>query len=703
MPGTLAERVAAQRRREFVGRAEEVAALRALLEGARDGAVLFVVGPGGVGKTTLLGRFADLGGDLGRLVVRLDARDLPPIASAYLAEIAMQCGVDPTEDPRQSIGGVPRLLLLVDTTERLTPLERWLREELLPSLAADAVAVLAGRDPPSVAWRTDPGWNGLMHAIHLTNLSREESRDLLERRGVSRAHHAGALAFTRGHPLALALMADVAAQGGETAPPAALRGVVDSLLATLVDTVPSPQHRRALEACAQVLTTTEPLLAELLDLPDAHAMFAWLRSLSIIETGPRGLHPHDIARDALGAELRWRHPEQHAEIHRRAGAAYRRQFYAVPPTLQQQVLVEYVFLHRDNPVLGPFVTDSAESGLDLRALVATPATADERDLVVNIVARQEGAESARLASYWMDRQPGSMLLVHGPDDEVLGLVGTLALDRVNGQDRSRDPAVDRVCAMLEQRGGLDEGETAGFFRFWMQREGYQELGPVQLFITLHFVKYYLSTRGLAFSFVYYADPDLWADICAYADMVRLSDADFSVGGRTYGVYGHDWRRTPPLAWLQLLGGRELTDGVVGPPQEPDQPARPVRRLSDEDFATAVKAALTGLGRATGLRGSPLLDAPLVSSRVPADADDLARSEELRARIAAAAARLEASPRDRRGFRAVHHTYLQPAQTQAAAAKLLDLPTTTYRRHLAWGVARITELLRHEDLDAGRTR
>ena len=78
-------------------------------------------------------------------------------------------------------------------------------------------------------------------------------------------------------------------------------------------------------------------------------------------------------------------------------------------------------------------------------------------------------------------------------------MGTLALDRVNVLDWSRDPAFDRVCAMLEQRGGLDEGETAGFFRFWMQREGYLELGPVQLFIAVQFVRYYLSTRGLAFS------------------------------------------------------------------------------------------------------------------------------------------------------------------------------------------------------------
>jgi hypothetical protein len=429
-------------------------------------------------------------------------------------------------------------------------------------------------------------------------------------------------------------------------------------------------------------------------------MFAWLRSLSIIEAGPRGLYPHDIARDTLGAELRWRHPEHWAEIHRRAGAAYRRQFYAVPPDQQQQVLVEYVFLHRDNPILGPFVTDSAESGMDLRALVATPADAGERDVVVDMVARQEGLASAQFAEYWMERQPGSMLLVRGPDGEVLGLVCTLILDRVSDDDRRRDPAVDGVCRLLDQRGGLGEGETAGFFRFWMQREGYQELGPVQLFITLHFVRYYLSTRGLAFSFVYYADPDLWAGICAYGDMVRLPEADFAVGDHRYGVYGHDWRRTPPLAWLELLGERELTGGT-GPSQEPAPSARPIRRLTDEEFAAAVKAALVGLGRATGLRESPLLDAPLVASRVSPDADERARGKELRARIEAAAAQLEASPRDRRGFRAVHHTYLQPAPTQAAAAELLDLPPTTYRRHLSLGIARITELLRQDDLDAGR--
>ena len=45
-----------------------------------------------------------------------------------------------------------------------------------------------------------------------------------------------------------------------------------------------------------------------------------------------------------------------------------------------------------------------------------------------------------------------------------------------------------------------------------------------------------------------------------------------------------------------------------------------------------------------------------------------------------------------GIVALHHTYLRPAVTQQAAADLLDLPMSTFRRHLAEGIARLTDLL-----------
>ncbi|EKE97758.1 MULTISPECIES: class I adenylate-forming enzyme family protein [unclassified Tolypothrix] len=44
------------------------------------------------------------------------------------------------------------------------------------------------------------------------------------------------------------------------------------------------------------------------------------------------------------------------------------------------------------------------------------------------------------------------------------------------------------------------------------------------------------------------------------------------------------------------------------------------------------------------------------------------------------------------YRVIHRTYLQPAPTQETAAELLDLPFSTYRRHLKAGMTRIAEIL-----------
>jgi hypothetical protein len=72
-------------------------------------------------------------------------------------------------------------------------------------------------------------------------------------------------------------------------------------------------------------------------------------------------------------------------------------------------------------------------------------------------------------------------------------------------------------------------------------------------------------------------------------------------------------------------------------------------------------------------------------------------------IRAAAAVLEGSVRDRGAYRALHHTYLQPAGTQQGAADLLNLPMSTYRRHLAKGVERLTALLWQRELAARADR
>jgi hypothetical protein len=54
--------------------------------------------------------------------------------------------------------------------------------------------------------------------------------------------------------------------------------------------------------------------------------------------------------------------------------------------------------------------------------------------------------------------------------------------------------------------------------------------------------------------------------------------------------------------------------------------------------------------------------------------------------------LAESPRDKKLYRALYRSYVQPAATQESAAELLDLPFSTFRRHLKAGVIRITEQL-----------
>jgi hypothetical protein len=339
------------------------------------------------------------------------------------------------------------------------------------------------------------------------------------------------------------------------------------------------------------------------------------------------------------------------------------------------LLLDFLYLHRDRSVLGPFLR-SVTGGLDSRQLWASAPRAAEWRLLRDWVARHEGAGSAAVFDHWRTRQPEATSVVRNAQGTPVGCYVLLHVEQADAADRAADPALGGLPRDLRP------GERATLVRFWLEGEAYQRIGEVQTFLALQLLRTYLSSPGLAWTFMTFADPGFWADGCAYLDYHQIGTADFTVDGRTYGMYGHDWRAVPPLAWLSLLAQREESvlaqreESVEGP------------EIDREEFAQAVKDALRGLGHAEGLRDSPLLDTALV----PGGLGDSERAAALRVAIAGAAAELEESPRDRRAFRALHHTYLRPAATQQAAADLLDLPMSTFRRHLAEGVARLTDLL-----------
>lgn len=85
-------------------------------------------------------------------------------------------------------------------------------------------------------------------------------------------------------------------------------------------------------------------------------------------------------------------------------------------------------------------------------------------------------------------------------------------------------------------------------------------------------------------------------------------------------------------------------------------------LSQEAFAEAVEDALHDYLRPDVLRGNPLWRS-CVQSRAAATAGDADLAAELRSLIKVAAEQLQQSPKENKYYRAVHHTYLQPALTR----------------------------------------
>jgi hypothetical protein len=270
----------------------------------------------------------------------------------------------------------------------------------------------------------------------------------------------------------------------------------------------------------------------------------------------------------------------------------------------------------------------------------------------------------------------------------------VALHEADGEDRETDPAVRAAWGYLERNAPLRPGEKCTLFRFWMARDTYQAVSAMQSLLFGNAAQHYLTTSGLAFSFFPTADPDFWAPMFAYVDLARLPEADFEVGGRRYGAYAHDWRVTPPMAWLDLLAEREIAAEPlsVSPPE-----SEPLVVLDEPGFAAAVKDALRDFHRPDRLRNNPLLRSRVVVERAGAGADDEAGTSAMRDLLTQAAESLQASPREAKCYRALYRTYFNPSPNQERAAELLGLPFSTYRRHLKGGVTRVGEILWQKEI------
>ena len=141
----------------------------------------------------------------GRTAILLDGREVDPSPDGFRQ--AVQRATGPATAGRTTV-------LLVDGYEQLGAIDGWLRQDLIPSLPAEDVVVLAGREPPGAGLAGRPGLAAGGRDPSAGPSRSADSADLLARAGVAEPDRERLVGLGRGHPLALALLADVARTAG---------------------------------------------------------------------------------------------------------------------------------------------------------------------------------------------------------------------------------------------------------------------------------------------------------------------------------------------------------------------------------------------------------------------------------------------------------------------------------------------------------
>ncbi len=690
---SVAELLSAARRRSFVGREQEIDLFERLLDQKTpDCVLLYVYGTGGQGKTTLVKFLTDICLERKINHVHMDAREVEPHPAAFFDVFRASLGkmVAAGQDVFEALAEqTGRTAIFLDTYEKITPIDDWVRTDFLPHLPANVLTVICSRNAPSVTWLSDPGWKALMRTMQLRNFTPEEAEEYLRRRNLPEEKIQPVLNFTHGHPLALSVVADIYGQyPDKNFSPDESPDVVRTLLQLFVRQVPSPMHRAALEVCALVNLLTESLLSEVMGLEDTSELFNWMCGLSFISIGREGIYPHDIAREALCADLKWRHPDWNAELHNRSRQYYHRKLKEASGETQRRVLFDLIFLHRMNPVVKPFF-EWQETG----SFWVDAANANDLPVLRDMIRQQEGAESLDAFDFWTKHPAAQLWVWRDGAKYANAFVLKINSHELTPDKKLPDPVMQKVVEFQSRQLHLRQGEQVAVFRMWMANETHQQVSPLQSSIFLTIVQYYF-TPGLAVSLLQVVQPEYWKAVFTYGDLQHLPELDHVVNGIPFGFYMHDWRVRPPLAWLELMGKREV--GMAAEMAAEAQQMQVVV-LNETEFSESITEALRHFHNGNQLIQNPLIRSKFIVHRTGADTSDAERVVALREKILAAIKEIEESPIDGKYHRVLYRTYINPVGSQEKTADFLNMSFSTYRRYLAAGSQRVAEMLWAEEV------
>ncbi len=681
--GPLVERAEAA---VFQGRRAELEAVLARLgdPGLLPG-VVSLSGPPGIGKTALVYALGRACRDRGADVAIIDSHDFPHTLPGLWSAVRSACaasGQDGNGIPPEV--AVPRrlarpLLLVLDTFEEMRDLEDQLWASFLPSLRGPVLVVLSGRSSASAR---SPGWRLVTGEIALTALPDDQARLLLADLGVTDGDAADSIVdLAGGSPLLLSVAAEVHRSG-------AMSGLSDlgipgevarSLIARMSRELRRPDVRELLQAASLVRTFDEELLAAMTG--DAAAeTFDALCDLSVVRVAPAGARVHDVVRQTLSAELRWRAPQRYSRLRRHA-AEYLLARRATGDS--GQAVPE--LLHLVGETVGPrrFFADATDRGVCLR-----PARSADLAELERVCSRGEHnfgwatAQSLRqLRADFTVAMDWFVLATAG--DQVVAYSYSLPLDRetlpavAGARGRYFDALPEPELAAIQQAKPV--APTAFLIAGTVALPSHLSAEPALRLAT--FTNRHVRAPSVSRSYVLMPQDSVFEPTAVSLGMAR----------RLTGITMYQGE-PPADEWILDYGERGFASWVHRSLRLPELDS-PLDLVSDDVLAGQVKLALEDLYRPASLKQSPLIGLRCVGP----GADRVSGLQGLLLRLLGELSH-SGQARDREAAALLRSYYVKRVGSHEVVAQRLGLPRTTFYRRLRHGLEllaaqiRVTEAL-----------
>lgn len=535
----VSDRVAIAAEDALVGREQERRRLADLLD-ADAAAVVFVHGPGGIGKTALVE------GVLGALRLRsvvVDGREAEPTVPGFLAALGSALGVPGLATVTGATAAVDAAsvdVLVVEHLERLNLLDGWLRNELAAGLPEHVKLVLVGRRGPNLAWRTSRGWRHLVSEVALGPLNDDDVQSLLAQRGVDPRAAAAIGQWAHGHPLAVELGVEAwRRQPGLTPSPGPPGAVVEELFAAFLEDL-EPEERAVVEAATVLRRITRPGLAAVLG-PECDVEAAWqlLSALPFAVITPAGLELHEIARDVLSEAVELRDPVGVRALRARAAAAL---FEAVNHDPDWNTTADLIYLVQNPLIRNAYLPPG---GLQHPVERAEP---EDRERILNTSARWEREEARRLTERWWELHPPSFSVARDADGDVRAFSVTAAVDAVAPALHQEDPVLRAVDEHLRAV-PMPPGQEAWLLRTILSSRSGKGRSPEMATMVVDFKRVYFERRRSLRRV--YTPVQAWGEV---GPMLRVMGFDrlpgaVRVGDRSYALAVLDFGPGGVSAWL----------------------------------------------------------------------------------------------------------------------------------------------------------